>query len=146
MSKVNFDFIRQCAGFMESKKINNYPWHDMSYEASWTGSQYLTVQINAAEMTQEMDSRLKRVFGGFEVTSKYYKHLGGEVILFEGKNDIGENIRHVLKIQIDGRYECSNFDAKNASEDDWDELKHKVKQGIITIENCQPIDLKSEEE
>lgn len=117
---------RQCLAFLEVKSLDSIDFN--LTVRSWG----LRLEVNAENITEENLRALKRHFGPLKIASGYgYKNL-------EGAAKLDDETR--LELQINRAYNCEKLDPVELTEQKWDEIKEKIRDGLISIEDCKPSD------
>ena len=113
---------RMCLGFLESKGLDQI---DCRLEA---GSWGMKISVDAEDLDADQARLLKRIFGPLEVDNGYgYKNLKGSVMLNDSVS---------IQLTISRVYTCKKLEPEELTEEKWDEVKEKIRSGLVQIEDC----------
>jgi hypothetical protein len=117
---------RRVLSLIESKGLDEIPWSVVVEMGRVTCSVY-------ADRLNEVQARnVKRHFGPFQVENGYSgKNLWSE-------HRIDDSFR--LRVVVNQAFTCMELSPEEISEEKWDDIRQKVREGLVKIQDCSPVE------
>lgn len=119
--------LRRALAFLESKGLDELP--DVSIEFQYRS---INLSVYRNKMDEEQFRLVKRVFGPLQIEDQY----GGKGL--SGKVKLDDDL--TMTITVYKVYECKEVDPKDLTEKRWDEIRGKIREGLIKVSDCKLIE------
>jgi len=122
----NLTNLSRCLAWLQCKGFDEV---EMFCEARFGEVKIIVMRSDINEVQLRL---LKRHFGPLEIQNSYAsKDLKGCVKMEDGLR---------ILLLIDSVYSCTKLDPAGITEEKWDEIKEKVRDGLVEIQDCTAVE------
>jgi len=122
--------IQKALAFLQSKGIDELHFGVQLY--SWS-TDALRLEVPYEKLTEDQLRLLKRHFGPFTIGDGYSAKD------FKGACKIDDSL--TITLTITKAYKCEKLDPTKLTEEKWDDIKSKIREGLVTIDDCTPVEV-----